>query len=508
MKFNRELWLGLFLLAIDLGYGAQFCPPEIEWENKFLTFQGGFTSLHQISDGGIVVGAAPGFFVARLAPEGRRLWQRYYGGGSSDALMDVQQTSDGGFILAGHSWSRPNGYGAGDFWVVRADLKGNVIWERPFGGNRNETCAAVRQTSDGGFLIGGDSVTLGANGSKSSTNWGAWDVWLVRIDANGNKLWDKTYGGRDNEHLTSLEPTSDGGFILAGRSFSGSDGNKTSPQWGNGDVWIVRVDANGNKLWDRSYGGSDFDGLPGISVTADGGFILASSSRSGVGGTKTSTNFGDYHGESGTTNLFYYSDFWVLRLNSDGQELWQRAFGGNYDDYAQQIRPTADGGFIVGGLSNSRPSGNKTSPNYGDHDCWVLRLDAQGIKLWEASFGDQYYDDLLALDQTLDGGFILAGRSEANPWLIKLAAEPPDCDEDGIPNAEDLCPDTPLGSVVDADGCSIEQVCPCEGPWRNHHEYVKCVTKQASKLKKERKIDGRERQAIVEEAKHSDCGNR
>jgi hypothetical protein len=348
-----------------------------------------------------------------------------------------------------------------------------------------------RATAD---LVGGDSIS-GADGNKSSVGWGGWDIWLLRLDANGNKLWDKTYGGSNSEGLGSLEPTRDGGFILAGGSFSGADGNKTSPLWGDGDVWIVRVDANGDKLWDKSYGGSDYEGWIRASMTSDGGLIVASTSLSGADGTKTSPNFGSY-------------DLWVLRLDENGNELWQQGFGGRWEDYAQGIQPTLDGGFIIGSMSSSPPSGNKTSPNYGSYDFWVIRLGMQGHKVWEASFGSAEYDDLWALDQTSDGGFVLAGRSVRYPWLIHLAPEAHDCDGDGVPNAIDLCPDTPSGWVVNSSGCSVEQACPCEGPWKNHQEYVKCVREQTATLLSEGTIDKKERRLIMRQADDANCGRR
>jgi hypothetical protein len=253
------------------------------------------------------------------------------------------------------------------------DSVGNKLWDKSFGGTGYNVLAAVRQTSDGGFILGGTSSSS-PSGNKTSPNYGGYDFWVVRLDASGNKLWDKSFGGTDNDWLYDVRQTSDGGFILGGWSVSGPGGVKTSPNYGNTDFWVVRLDASGNKLWDQSYGGSGSDSLYSLQQTGDGGFILGGASSSVPGGNKSSANYGA-------------SDFWLVRLDANGTKLWDQSYGGSGFDVLFNLQITSDGGFILGGYSSSGPDGTKTSANYGDNDYWILRLDAGGNVLWDKSFG-------------------------------------------------------------------------------------------------------------------------
>src|SRR5262249_16268409 len=158
------------------------------------------------------------------------------------------------------------------------------------------------------------SVSL-PSGVKSSANYGSADYWVVRLDSNGNKLWDQSYGGSGNDSLYSLQQTSDGGFIMGGPSSSTPAANKTSLNFGNSDFWLVRIDANGTKLWDQSYGGIGYDALFSVRQTTDGGFILGGYSSSTPSGTKTTPNYGD-------------NDYWVVRLDANGNQLWEQTLGG------------------------------------------------------------------------------------------------------------------------------------------------------------------------------------
>ncbi len=164
--------------------------------------------------------------------------------------------------------------------------------------------------------------------------------------------------------VSSIQPTSDGGYILSGTSYPGSDAEQTSPNYGNGDVYLVRLDSNLTRVWDSAFGGTDWDGAFHVVELTDG-FIVAGDSSSGPSGNKTSLNFGG-------------ADFWLIRTDTAGNKLWERSFGGTNYDSASCLQKTADGGFIIGGVSGSGINGNKTTPNYGDLDYWVIRTDSAG----------------------------------------------------------------------------------------------------------------------------------
>jgi hypothetical protein len=224
-------------------------------------------------------------------------------------------------------------------------------------------------TRDGGLALGGASRS-GPSGNKGATNFGDYDFWIVRTDAGGNKLWDRSFGGIYDDTMYCLGELPDGGFMLAGRSLSPPGGNKTSPSYGNADFWIVRIDAEGNKLWDQSFGGPEDDVPSALAVTTDGGVIVGGRSFSGITGTKTSTNYGA-------------CDFWVIRLDADGRKLWEATYGGSRTDGIESLQQTRDGGFILGGWSYSPADGNKTEPPFFGiwSDFWVVKLGPEQPRL-------------------------------------------------------------------------------------------------------------------------------
>jgi len=515
--------------------GPTNCPPAVQWQASFggSEWDGG-RSVQQTADGGYILGGfsysdtdgnrtSPGFgrndyWVVRVDAQGHKLWDRAFGGSDQDVLHHLQQTADGGFILAGESYSGTDGNksspnrGEVDFWLVRLDANGNKLWDQTYGGTRTDVPLAMQQTADGGFVLGGISYSA-PGGNKSSPNFGTADFWVVRTDANGNKLWDASFGGSNYEYLYSLTETTDGGFLIGGMSDSDSGGNKTSPNLGLNDYWVVRLNSQGQKVWEQTFGGSDHEILTGLRQTSDGGFILAGGSSSPVGPNKTSANYGG-------------ADFWLVRLDPTGHKLWEHSYGGGADDYPWGgVALTTDGGFLVGGTSHSGSFGNKTSPGFGAADMWLVRLDGAGTKLWERSFGGIHDDNLRDLQQTSDGGCVLFGESsspvsgnkttpplgDGDYWVLKLGPESAaECDDDGdgVPNNRDECPNTPRGAVVNEHGCSIAQLCPCDGDWKNHGEYVQCVQDRAAEFYHAGLITREQRQQFARDAAKSRCGHR
>jgi hypothetical protein len=422
--------------------------PTVQWQASFggSAFDWSY-GLRQTSDGGYIIGgesaSGPGgnktspsygtndFWLIRLDANGNKLWDKTFGGSGPDRLFSIHKTSDGGFILGGRSASPISGnksspsYGADDFWVVRVDANGNKLWDKSFGGAGNDRLYSLHPTSNGGFILGGISDSP-VGGTKTNSGFGANDYWVIRIDANGNELWQRAFGGTGDDILRAVRSTSDGGVVLAGFSSSAVSGNKSAPSRGGNDIWIVRTDAAGNKLWDKSYGGSGEEGIDedGIQQTADGGFIVGGSSASVASGNKTSPSFGG-------------DDFWLLRLDPQGNVIWDRTFGGGGNDDGSRVIQIADGGFVIGGASESGLGGNKASPNLGLFDYWIVRVDVSGRPLWEASFGGADSDYLYGLAQTADGGFIMSGLSWSVPggnktspnygsgdvWVLKLGPE-------------------------------------------------------------------------------------
>jgi hypothetical protein len=358
-------------------------------------------------------------------------WQISQGGTGFEVLNIMLPTADGGYLLGGFSPTAATptgtktfgGYGGNDYWIVKLDANGNKLWDSCYGGADDDLLRSIIPTSDGGFLLGGSSRSNSMSGNKTATAFGENDYWVVKINANGIILWDRSYGGSLSETFSSIIPTNDGGFLLLGDSRSGINGSKTAPNYGSEDFWAVKIDANGNQLWDQSYGGSNFDLEPIVMAAADGGFLLAGYSRSLVSGSKTATNYGN-------------DDYWVVKIDVNGNQLWDNTYGGTSADVLNVIAPTADGGFLLGGQSSSDANGNKTAVNFGFADYWVVKINASGTPVWDYSYGGSGSDFLNDIIQAKDGGFFLAGSSNSpangnktiptigndDYWLVKIDA--------------------------------------------------------------------------------------
>ncbi len=343
-------------------------------------------------------------------------WEKDYGGTNADHFTVVKRTDDGGYVVAGYSDSPPSGnkisgnYGDQDFWLLKLDTNGNKQWERTFGGTNEDHLATIIMTMDGGFFLAGSSLS-GAGGNKTSPGYGGRDFWTVRLDANGNKLWDQSFGGSADEVLSSGLQTVDGGFIVGGYSFSVPSGNKTATNSGQTDFWLVRLDANGNKVWDRSYGGTSYEEIDGLQQTADGGFVIEGQSSSGASGNKSSINYGN-------------ADCWVIKIDADGNKLWENDIGGSGEEDMSYggVSLTPDGGFILCGDSTGPNDGNKTAPNHGGRDCWLIRLDAAGNKLWDRSYGGTGSDQPGSVIPVRTGGLLLGASSDSTATVGKTSS--------------------------------------------------------------------------------------
>lgn len=294
----------------------------------------------------------------------RTIWAKTFGGGGGDTSSSIKQTTDGGYIVAGSTGS----YGAGDndVWVIKLDRSGNTEWTKTFGGEDSDYALSIEQTSDGGYIIAGTTRSYGAGES---------DVWVLKLDSSGNQLWAKTFGGEETDYATSIRQTSDGGYIVAGNKFFGM---------GDSDAWILRLDSSGNQIWAKIFGGTEYDKVESIQQTSDGGYVAAGRT-------------GSFSEDS--------QDFWVLKLDSEGQQVWSNTFGGSpLGDYAFFVQQTSDGGYVT--------VGNTLSYGEGQADVWVVKLDASGSQEWAKTFGGARWDSGRYVQQTSDGGYIVAGDTD------------------------------------------------------------------------------------------------
>ena len=337
-----------------------------------------------------------------------KIWDKRLGGTNNDILYSNVPTRDGGYILGGSTISGIGGdktqdtwNGTCDFWIIKVDSAANVEWDRDFGGLADDYLMYLIQTSDGGYMIGG-FTNSGIGGDKTQPLIGCYDYWIFKIDSLGNKEWDKNFGGTGCDYIRSIQQTHDGGYIFGGFSGSNAGGDKSQPRWGSNDYWILKTDSAGNKLWDKDFGNVDDDELFSIQPTDDGGYVLGGFSNSAAGGDKTQNTIGGY-------------DYWIVKIDSSGNKQWDKDFGGTSDDKMYSLKQTADAGYILGGLSNSGIGGDKTQDTIGGDDFWIIKTDPAGMKEWDKNFGGNSTESMFGnISQTSDHGYLLAGLSASN----------------------------------------------------------------------------------------------
>jgi len=289
------------------------------------------------------------------------LFEKTFGGSDWDESYSIQQTSDGGYIVAGYALSN-NGdvfgnHGSNDYWIVKLDETGNIQWQKCLGGSYDDRAYSIQQTSDDGFIVAGttysnDGDVSGKHGSSNDDK----DYWIVKLDKTGNIEWQKCLGGSDEDIAQSIQQTSDGGYIVAGYTFSNN--GDVSGNHSNSDYWIVKLDETGNIQWQKCLGGSSNDYAYSIHQTSDGGYIVAGS---------TDSNNGDVSGNHGNY------DYWLVKLDVKGEIQWQKCLGGSSSDGARSIQKMNDGGYIVTGYTKSNDG--DVSGNHGSSDYWIVKLE-------------------------------------------------------------------------------------------------------------------------------------
>ncbi|MGB4087344.1 hypothetical protein [Methanothrix sp.] len=287
-------------------------------------------------------------------------WNRTYGGRYGDGAWCVQETADGGYILVGNTAIRGEG---SDLWLIRTDADGGSLWSRVLGGSNEDAGYFVRETADGGYIIAGSSYSFGMGGER---------LWLIRMDGNGSLIWDRTFGGfvhSSGDGGWSVDETDDGGYIATGYTQSKGNGRK--------DLWLLRTDDKGDLLWDRSYGGAGDDVGLSVLQSRDGGFIVA-------GRTASLNKKGD-------------DDIWLLKTDDRGVMAWNATYGGDGDDAAFQVVELADGYALVG----------RSESGAEKERIILIRVDHLGRKIWERSY---LGGSGASLQQTADGGFVIGGR--------------------------------------------------------------------------------------------------
>jgi hypothetical protein len=347
--------------------------------------------VQQTSDGGyIVAGWTTSFgqgnadvWLVKVNASGSMVWNKTIGGAGNDEAYCVQATNDGGYVIAGCTES--SGAGLSDFWLIKTDGSGAVSWDREYGGAHDDFAFCVRQTSDGGYVVVGYTESFGAGSS---------DYWLVKTDGYGSMMWNQTYGGVGLDQAFCVVQNSNGGYAMAGQTDSLGAGNS--------DFWLVCTDSWGSVVWSRAFGGSNVDVARSIQETSDGGYVVAGWTASFGAGS---------------------DDYMLLKVDDEGRQQWSKTFGDLYSDEAYAVQQTADGGYMI--------AGSTMSYGLGGWDFWQVKTDANGNKLWDQPNGGILDDQAYSVQQTSDEGFVVAGSTLsygeglADFWVTKNMPRPP-----------------------------------------------------------------------------------
>ena len=376
-----------------------------EFQSAAQTSDGGYIAVGRSnSTDGDLVGLNKGDFdaiIVKFNSRGDVVWNKNFGGSSSDTFYSVSQTSDGGYIAVGKSNST-NGdltnlnKGNYDGIIVKYDSSGNVVWNKNFGGSSPDNFISVQVTLDGGYIaVGGSSSN---NGDLTGLNKGSDDAIIVKYDASGNVIWNKNFGGSgSNDSFNSIVQISDGSYVAAGFAAS-VDGDLTGLNKGSDDATIVKYDSSGNLIWNKNFGGSSYDNFVSVQVTSDGGYIAVGQSMS-TDGDLTGLNKG------GVGN-----DAIIVKYDSSGNVIWNKNFGGNAAETFTQTSLVSAGGYMVVGTSSSS-TGDLTGLNKGYTDGIFVKYDINGIVEWKNNFGGSSGEYIYGGIVTTDGSFMAVGSS-------------------------------------------------------------------------------------------------
>jgi len=431
----------LFFLFSFLLLSTLSAQPSIEWQKCYGgTNSEEAHSIQQTSDGGYIVasvtntnnngdvtgyhGGGGDYWIVKLNSDGSIQWQKSLGGTGLDNSYCIRQTANGGYIVAGQSNSNDGdvsgNHGSNDCWVVKLTSTGSIQWQKSLGGTGNDRGYSIQQTADGGYIVAG---TSDSNDGDVSGNHGGDDYWIVKLTSTGSIQWQKSLGGAGYDISQCTQQTADGGYIVAGQSNS-NDGD-VSGNHGSNDYWVVKLTSTGSIQWQKALGGSADDNFnywgEAVKQTADGGYIVAGSSYSNDG--DVSVNHGS-------------NDYWVVKLTSTGSIQWQKALGGTSSEHCKSIQQTSEGGYMVAGFTYS--NNGDVSGHHGFNDYWIVKLNSNGSIQWQKALGGTGVERGNSIKQTADGGYIIAGISQSNDedvsgnhggsdaWIVKLYSSPVD----------------------------------------------------------------------------------
>jgi hypothetical protein len=329
---------------------------------------------------------------------------RTYGGSNEDDIVSFQATSDGGIIAAGYTKSIDGDIidkteDDSDFWVLRTDQQGGLMWSRTYGGSSDDRARSISPTSDGGYVVSG--YTRSDDGDVQSGNEGFNDFWVIKINGSGDLLWEKSFGFAGSDQAFDIFETNDGGFFVTGIldvTASGGEGNtgRNAGLHAGGDYWNLKLNASGELIWSRYYGGTFTDTAHMAVETGNGDFIIIGFSDSTD--VDISNNKGGY-------------DFWVVRVANDGTLIWEKSYGGSEIDIPYAITKTNDGNYII--VGDTRSTDIDVSNPIGNADIWAIKIDDNGSMLWEQTYGGTQFESARGIRAASEGNYVIAASTRS-----------------------------------------------------------------------------------------------
>ena len=311
-------------------------------------------------------------------------WVKVYGGEGTDSPQNIIQTPDSGYLISGlsnsprHFIDRPR---SGDFWIIKVDLEGKLLWERTFGGSHTDIPKSATITRDSFIVVTGYTMS---NDYNVSQNYGEYDIWVIKVDLEGNLIWEKNFGSSNGDFGFSVISTKDGGVIIMGTNYSNRGTNLSNfdvdQNYGGTDCWVISLDRNGSINWKRNYGGSNHDsGISIISINEDREFLIAGTSMS------SDHDLNDNYG---------WHDAWIFKIDNNGELLWSKNYGGSSSDYVYNIAKSGNDRFTIVGASHSEDI--DLPNNFGNTDSWAFQIDENGELLWSENYGTEKQENLVA----------------------------------------------------------------------------------------------------------------
>lgn len=335
-------------------------------------------SVQQTTDGGYIITgetavSSPDYsyydmLLIKADSRGNEEWQKIFGSNNDDGGFYVQQTTDGGYITTGYTYSMETDY---DIWLIKADSQGNEEWNQTFGGGSEDGGSSIQLTIDGGYIITGGG-----------------EMWLIKTDSNGNEEWNQTQTFDTPIRGNSVQQTTDGGYIITG--------SKYSFETYSYDIWLIKTDSQGIEEWNQTFEGDNSDIGYSVQQTSDGGYVVTG---------RTNEDFDEG----------IFGDAILIKTDSQGNEEWSQTFGGSYGDCGYSVQQTSDGGYIFTGYNGM--DGTECS------EAWLVKADFNGNEDWNQNYGVSGCSEGRSVQLTTDGGYIITGRDGSNVWLIKTDSE-------------------------------------------------------------------------------------